>query len=84
MKRGTIEDFFDFDIEQANKLKEGNRPIYIDEETNKIYYWCTLPTNLLNSMLKRKHWPFQNINEQSSFGLYEQIKSQKQQNKQKI
>ena len=84
MKRGTIEDFFDFDIEQANKLKEGNRPIYIDEETNEIYYWCTLPTEYLNAIIKRKNWKFENINEQSGFGLYEQIKSQKHQNNKKI
>ena len=56
----------------------------IDEETNEIYYWCTLPTEYLNAIIKRKNWKFENINEQSGFGLYEQIKSQKHQNNKKI
>ncbi len=38
VKRGTIDDFFDYDLNNAHKFNQGMRPI-IDEQ-----YWLVLPT----------------------------------------
>ena len=76
VKRGTIDDFFDYDIEQANELNQGTKPIWKETE-NKIHYWCTFSTKYLDALLKRNKSPFSEYKEQSGFGLYEQIKSQK-------
>lgn len=38
VKRGTMDDFFDYDLSSAHKLRQGLRPVIDDQ------YWCILPT----------------------------------------
>ena len=75
--KGSIDDFFDYDIEFASKLNQGNNPIYKNE--NNIFYWCTLPTKMLDALVCRPKSEFDEYNEKSGFGLFEEIKSQKKQ-----
>lgn len=48
VNRGSIDSFFDYDMEDANKNNQGNRFVY----SNK--YWIYLPTSYIYALVGRK------------------------------
>lgn len=48
VNRGSVDDFFDYDMEDANKNNQGNRVIYGKE------YWVFLPTQYIYLLIGRK------------------------------
>lgn len=48
VNRGTTIDFFDYDMEDANKFNQGCKPIFNDK------YWMYLPTDYINLIFGRK------------------------------
>lgn len=48
VNRGTVEKFFDYDIEMASTYNQGNRKVYDDN------YWVVMPDNNLNFLVGRK------------------------------
>ena len=77
--RGNKQDFFDYDIEDANKNNQGNKPIYHNN------YWMCLPTEHIYNTVGRKNYDYLKYNYESNVivEMPQNIISNKKQIKQK-
>lgn len=77
VNRGTKEDFFDYDIEDANRLNQGTKELFDNHN------WVPLPTELLYYLIGREDSEYLEYENNKGYAtsIPTNIKSIKKQNK---